>query len=946
MAARLARVIDQVLNELHPGRGAHAAAVTLDSSLDRDLAFDSLGRMELIHRLERDFDVSLPEQAFAAAETPRDLLRFIVNARGRHAPAAVAELAHVALGSAETAPHTARTLIDVLDWHARNHPDRPHLQFYADDAKGKILTYRDLHAGASHVAAGLQACDLPRGANVAIMLPTCGDYFFSFFGVLLAGGVPVPIYPPARMNQVESHLRRHTGILHTALVDHLIVDEESKPVARLLRSHVPTLRAITTTAELRAATGAPVAIEVGPADTAFIQFTSGSTGNPKGVTLSHANLLANIRAMGEALSAGPTDVFVSWLPLYHDMGLIGAWLGSLYHATFLVVMPPLAFMARPQRWLQAIHRHRGTLSAAPNFAYGLCLRAIDDKDLAGLDLSSWRAACNGAEPVIADTIDQFCARFAPYGFRRTSMMPVYGLAECSVGLTFPPLERVPRIDLVARDPLTRLGRAEPAAPDDATALHVVACGRPLTGHEIRIVDNADRELPERREGRLQFCGPSATSGYFRNPEQTKRLFHGDWRDSEDLAYMAEGDVFLTGRIKDLIIRAGRNIFPAELEQAIGEIPGVWHNNVAIFASRDPVAATERLIVLAESRRHDPATLTALRERINALAADLIGGPPDEIVLAPPNTVLRTSSGKVRRAACRELYESGGIGKSRAAVWWQLTRLTLSAVPPLLARWSAEAAASAHSMLAWTILGLAALPLWLIPVLLPVPSWRWAVLRRNLRLLFRLCGIRLAVEGLAHLPAADQPVVLVANHASYLDSFALIAALPGPIAFVAKAELARSFATRWPLARMGCEFVDRFDPERGAEDAARLARVLAPGRPLLFFPEGTFTRRAGLLPFHLGAFQTAVARGALVVCVTIRGTRSILRGESAFLRQGAVTVTVDPPLPPTIGADPWAKAIRLRDAARARLLARCGEADLVHERAPLQALVGATPAQRG
>ena len=278
--------------------------------------------------------------------------------------------------------------------------------------------------------------------------------------------------------------------------------------------------------------------------------------------LSHANLLANIRAIGRAVEASSADVFVSWLPLYHDMGLIGAWLGSLYYGAPLYAMSPLSFLARPQSWLWAIHRFRGTLSAAPNFAFELCLNKIDDSDLRGLDLSSLRFIGNGAEPVSVATLRRFIARFGTYGFRPGAMAPVYGLAENALVVTLPPPGRPPRIDRVDRSALSARAIAEPARPDDLNAIEIVACGQPIPDHEIRIIDDMGRELGERREGRLEFRGPSATSGYFENAAKTRELFHDGWLDTGDRAYMAGGDLFITGRIKDVIIRGRPRSAPA------------------------------------------------------------------------------------------------------------------------------------------------------------------------------------------------------------------------------------------------------------------------------------------------------------------------------------------------------------------------------------------------
>ena len=409
----------------------------------------------------------------------------------------------------------------------------------------------------------------------------------------------------------------------------LITNDDAKAVARLLTSHIDSLRHVFSVGELERARHACDVVTRSGDDTAFLQYTSGSTGDPKGVILTHANLLANIRGDGRAMAAESGDVFVSWLPLYHDMGLIGAWFGSLYHAPKLVIMSPLTFLSRPERWLWAIHRYRGTLSAAPNFAFDLCVRRIDDAAIAGLDLSHWRLVANGAEAISPDTLTAFCERFRPYGFRDEAMLPVYGLAECSVGLTFSPLGRAPRIDEIDRERLATRGRAEPAAADldPARRLRIVACGLPLPQHEIRVVDDSDRELPERCEGRLQFRGPSATSGYYRNPEKTAALVRDGWLETGDLAYIAGGELFVTGRSKDLIIRAGRNLYPSELEHVVGEIDGIRNGCVAVFGSPDPDSGTERLVVVAETRRRRDEQHDDLRQAINAAATEIIGGPP-------------------------------------------------------------------------------------------------------------------------------------------------------------------------------------------------------------------------------------------------------------------------------------------------------------------------------
>jgi len=756
------------------------------------------------------------------------------------------------------------------------------------------------------------------------MLPTGHDYFFAFFAVLLAGGIPVPLYPPARPTQIEEHLRRHQGILRNAGARILITVDEVKAIAALLKAQVETLALVETVAALSGRAEAFIPVPAQAGDIAFLQYTSGSTGDPKGVVLTHANLLANIRAMGRVTEVTPADIFVSWLPLYHDMGLIGAWLGSLYFGCRLIVLPPLSFLARPERWLWTIHQHRGTLSASPNFGYDFCCRRLRDEVLAGLDLSSWRLAFNGAEPVSPATITDFARRFVAYGFRPEAAAPVYGLAESSVGLAFPPLHRGPVIDRVDRAALVEAGRAEPAPTDDPGALCFVSCGRPLPGHQIRIVDPAGRELPDRQQGRLQFKGPSATSGYFRNPEKTRSLFQGDWLDTGDLAYSAGGEFFLTSRVKDIIIQGGRNIYPYELEEAVGNLADVRRGCVAVFASPDPETGSERLIVLAESRQRAEAVREELRTRIVTLAVDLLGMPPDEVVIAPPGTVLKTSSGKIRRAACREMFEQGTIGRPGRSLWLQLVRLALAGVGPQLRRLGRRVGDWLYAARCWLLFGLIGLPLWLLVLLLPSVDARWRVVRRGLRLFTVLSGTGVSVHGLDNV-VPGQPLILAANHASYLDSLILAAILPVPVRFVAKAELAGQFFARALLTRLDTLFVERFDAAKGVDDARRIALLAAAGARPLFFAEGTLQRMTGLLPFQMGAFVAAAQAGAPVLPVTLRGTRNKLRGDSWFPRRGAVSVRFSPPIMPA-GSD-WNSAIELRDAVRTEILRHCGEPDL-------------------
>ncbi|MFU8816571.1 MAG: AMP-binding protein [Pseudomonadales bacterium] len=925
-ADTLLGVVRDMVIELHPGR-ARRLRVRLDSNLERDLGFDSLSRVELLLRLNQTFGVTMDESLVESAETPGDLLAALDDARtqGDRDRQITPTEAPQPLAPSEGIPADAATLNEALQWHAQTHPDRPHIFLHGEGHTQTTLTYQDLWEGAAAVAGGLHHQGLAPGSNVSIMLPTSREYLCCFFGVLLAGCVPLPIYPPTRPSQIEDHLRRHARILGNAEAALLITVERARSVARLLKAQVPSLERVVMPEELTRHGRADHLASPQPDDVALLQYTSGSTGDPKGVVLTHADLIANIRAMGDAIEVDAEDVFVSWLPLYHDMGLIGAWLGSLYYGIPLVLMSPLAFLTNPGRWLRAIGEHRGTLSAAPNFGYELCLKRIPQQEIAQLDLSSWRFAFNGAEPVSPNTLRAFAERFAPAGLRWQSLAPVYGLAEAAVGLAFTPVNRGPIIDRIDRELFLRSGRATPVAADDARALEFVACGQPLEGYQLRIVDEAGRELPDRTQGRLQFTGPSATQGYFRNPEATERLFSGEWLDTGDLAYIADGDLYLTSRVKDTIIRAGRNLYPYELEEAIGKLPRVRAGCVAVFGAREDAGGTERLIVVAETAEHATEVQEELTEEIVATASDILGTPPDDVVMVPPHTVLKTSSGKIRRSAMKDLYESGRLGQKPPPAAVQFLRVGASAALANVRGWRSRLGRLAFAAYVHVLFWVLTPIVWLLVVLSPSMALRWAIIRGGARLLLLLTGMRPRVEGIDNLPR-DRPCVIVSNHASYVDGLVLVAALPVRFTFIAKAELQSQFIAGTFLRRISAMFVERFDTHSGVQDARRATQALHDDVNLLFFPEGTFTRSPGLRPFRTGAFSAAAERGVPVVPVTLLGTRSVLRGDSRFPQHHPIHVHVDKPIDAP-RAD-WHGAMQLKNRARAAILDHLNEPDLI------------------
>jgi 1-acyl-sn-glycerol-3-phosphate acyltransferase len=479
------------------------------------------------------------------------------------------------------------------------------------------------------------------------------------------------------------------------------------------------------------------------------------------------------------------------------------------------------------------------------------------------------------------------------------------------------------VERIDREALMTRGRAELAKPDDPNPLEVVACGQPLPDNEVRIVDELGREVGERVEGRLEFRGPSQTAGYFRNEAKTRELLKDGWANSGDRAYMAGGDIFITGRVKDIIIRAGRNIYPHEVETAVGELPGMRKGGVAVFGTTDAQTGTERLVVMAETRETGAAAREALQARANEVAASILGEPADEIVLVPPRTVPKTSSGKVRRSSAKEMYERGELSSKQSAFWLQMVRLGLSAVGPWIGRFVRMARGLLYAAWWWIMFVLVCATGWLAILTLPRLQWRWAAIRNLSRFFFFAVGIPVSIKGIERVPRGN--AIMLFNHASYTDPLALAAVLPGEPAFMGKKEFASQLVAGSVIRRSGGLFVERYDLAGGLADTQTATDVAREGRPIVVFPEGTFTRRMGLSEFFLGAFKVAADAGMPVYPGVIRGTRTMLRGDQWLPRWTAIEIEIAEPITPS-GTD-FSAVLKLRDQARAAMLERVGEPDL-------------------
>ena len=544
-----------------------------------------------------------------------------------------------------------RTIADALERAAAT---THNLRVVEQGGRSLLIPYNTLFQEALTIAGGLAASGLRPGAHVALIAPEVRDFARAFFGISLAGLVPVPLVPPSQAGDLPTFTKQSQHILRASRAAAVVTSAEVAPLIDVLTlDPTPLVLLIDALAE-GPALASPVMLSASAP--ALLQFTSGSTSAPKGVVLSHGNIDANVKAISgpHGLDTTDQDVGVTWLPLYHDMGLIGMLLAGVHARVELVMMSPLLFLKRPTVWLDAISTYRGTISFAPNFAYDLCLRRVKPSQIEALDLSSWRVAGCGAEPVRPETLRAFSEHFAGAGFKSSAFVPSYGLAEHSLAVSFSRTGL--KVDQVDAGRLGRDSRAVPAV-NGSPVVRIVGCGRPFPDHDVKIIDEDGQTLPERHIGQIAARGPSVMTGYLDNPEATAETLQDGWLHTGDLGYVADGELFVCGRTKDLIIRQGRKYHPPDLESAIADVEGVRPSGVVVFGISH-VSEADRVIAVLEARAS--ATPTDMVDHVRRRIRETAGLELDQVVLAPPGTIPRTTSGKVRRAETRARFEAGTL----------------------------------------------------------------------------------------------------------------------------------------------------------------------------------------------------------------------------------------------------------------------------------------------
>lgn len=524
-------------------------------------------------------------------------------------------------------------------------------------AENRSLSYGVLREQAERFAGGLYSKDIQRGELVGLMAPTCAEFFAAFFGILKASAIPVPLSLPRSLHEISSYASRLERLLTGDRIRYLTVHRDLFP---FFSGFSDQIRILSPDELLQSREKAP-SIDLRSSDLALVQYTSGSTDFPKGVALTHSNILASIQAITQGIQGHAGDVFGQWIPLYHDMGLIGS-LTALANGAAAYFWPPMSFIKDPLGWLREFSRVRATVCAGPNFFYSYLLSNLPPDQREGLDLSSWRIAFNGSEPIDAGILENFTAAFKEAGFKPETMFPVYGLAEATLAATFPPLNTKPVIQWVDRFKLANERQVSLVNRGHPRARGLVSVGKAVWQHKVRVADEYGRVAGENKIGEIQIYGPAVTKGYYRKLEATGNAFTDDgWLKTGDLGYVSNGSLFIAGRIKEMIIIRGEKYHPEDVESLVHPVPGVYRKKCIAFGIEEDLA--EKMVVLAETELQQATERLRLTDEISSRLLAHLGLSSTAVHCLKPHSIQRTTSGKYQRVLMREQLLTGNLKDS-------------------------------------------------------------------------------------------------------------------------------------------------------------------------------------------------------------------------------------------------------------------------------------------
>lgn len=897
------------LRELGAQRAARA--VSLDALLLDDLGLGSLERVAFLQRLEQHFGVRLAIEDLLRADSMRDMYHLLEQAEP-HMEMQLPELA-LATAAMPVEVDPCETLVDVLSRYVEAEPKRRQACLLQSQGQVTELSYGSLWRKARHLAVLLQqhAACTPQ-AVIAIAVTEAEAFMVSYLAVVLAGLQPLVMRMPVNAHCLRPlYWRIRLPMLVSNQVAGLILQDVSAQNAlRPLQQALASNLAYFIYDELIARPQLPE-YELRPvsADYVIYRRLAWDHREQSRLQVTHAQWLQQIREDGAALNIKASDVVFSWLSLVEPMGLLSAWLGSLYYGLPFIWMPPQDFFAAPEKWLWGIHQYRASISFAPNAGYAKCVQEIKEQSCVGLDLSCWRVALNAGESMAAITVRQFCERFSAYGFSDCAMIQGYIPAGESMLLTLSMLSRPAHFERISRQVFFSHKRAQLLEADRPGGLLFVASGRSLPSSEIHIVDQDGRSLGDRQIGYIKY-------------RRHFRLDSNQWCVCSDLGYIADETLYTVAADPQQVVKYGSYITPYALRMVITGIAALAKANYLSFSITEPAGGqAEWVLLLATDKIRNPFYVRRVQAVLHNHLTQCFGVAPDHMLFYAKHGLERfgeTTDEQLQGA--QAAYQAGELLPQPA--WYHHRRLwgKTCALAKLCLRPLTKLAKLIYSIYFLLLFILLFIPCSFVVRVLPKRLSK-KLFKFICRLIFLLAGCPIVVKGRAWLRQSEH-VIFAPNHTSYLDVLALIAVLPSRVCFVGKRELKSIPLLGSLFKNMGHLFVDPADIRRGEENLQQLISVLQEGRSLVIYPEGTFTHANGLRPFKLGAFMAAAQTNTPVCPVICTGLRRVLRDRELLLRPGLIRVIAKPWQRPE--ADDMQAVLKLRDDVMAQIAEDCGE----------------------